>query len=168
MWNPSICGCECNKAWKVDKYLDIKICSCKKHTFVELVLAWEDEILNTTETSLDDKIVTGEKNDICYMFNIIMHILHVPRVSYMFHVFHTCSTCFIHVPRVSYMFHVFHTCSTCFIHVPLVSYMFHVFLSNQDFLIKLSLQLCSYTKDKFYNSFNRRNGNIIKTKSFLH
>ena len=24
MWNPSTCGCHCNKAYKVDEYLDLK------------------------------------------------------------------------------------------------------------------------------------------------
>ena len=48
MSNPSMRDWECNKACKIDD-LDIKNCPCKK---------WgkrgEDEILNTTETSLDD------------------------------------------------------------------------------------------------------------------
>ena len=57
MWNPSTCHCECNKSCKIDEYLDFKSCSCKKHLFGKLVLACEDEILNTTETSLDDKKV---------------------------------------------------------------------------------------------------------------
>ena len=30
MWNPSMCDCECNKACKIDEYLDIKNCSYKK------------------------------------------------------------------------------------------------------------------------------------------
>ena len=30
MWNPSICECEWNKAWKMDEYLGVKICSCEK------------------------------------------------------------------------------------------------------------------------------------------
>ena len=25
MWNPGTCNCECNKACKIDEYLDIKI-----------------------------------------------------------------------------------------------------------------------------------------------
>ena len=28
MWNPSTCDWECDKACKIDKYLDIKNCSC--------------------------------------------------------------------------------------------------------------------------------------------
>ena len=55
IWNPSTCTCDCNKSWKIDKYLDTKNCSCKKHLFGKLVLACEDEILNTTEISLIGK-----------------------------------------------------------------------------------------------------------------
>ena len=57
IWNPSPCDCESNKACKMDKYLDIKNCSIDK-----LVLACEDEILNATENSLDDKKITLKKN----------------------------------------------------------------------------------------------------------
>ena len=31
MWNPSTCDCECNKACKIDKYLDTRNCSCKRN-----------------------------------------------------------------------------------------------------------------------------------------
>ena len=48
MRNPSTCYCACNKAWKIDEYLEIKNCFCKKRLFGKLVL-------NTTETSRDDK-----------------------------------------------------------------------------------------------------------------
>ena len=58
MWNPSTCDFACNKACKTDKYLGITNCSCKKRLFGKLVLKREDEILNTTETSLVDKKVT--------------------------------------------------------------------------------------------------------------
>ena len=51
------------KACKTDEYLDIKNCPCKKRLFGKLLLACGDEILNTTETSLDDKKVTREKNN---------------------------------------------------------------------------------------------------------
>ena len=57
MWNPSTCDCECNKTCKIDEYLDIRNCSCEKRLFGKLVLVCEDEMLNTTETSLDDKKV---------------------------------------------------------------------------------------------------------------
>ena len=40
------------------RYLDIKNCSYKKHLLDKLVLLCENEILNTTEASVDDKKVT--------------------------------------------------------------------------------------------------------------
>ena len=46
----------------MDKYLDIKNCSCEKSLIDKLVLACEDEILNATENSLDDKKITCKKN----------------------------------------------------------------------------------------------------------
>ena len=55
MWNPSTCKCECNKAWKIDEYLDTKNSSGKKRLFGKLVLVCEDDIVNTTETSLVEK-----------------------------------------------------------------------------------------------------------------
>ena len=61
MWNPSMCDCDCNKACKIDEYLDIKICLFKKHLFGKLVLACEDEMLNITETLLHDQKVTCKK-----------------------------------------------------------------------------------------------------------
>ena len=59
MQNPSTCDCECDKACKIDEYLDIKNCSCEKQLVSKLVLECEDEILNTTE-AFDNK-VTSEK-----------------------------------------------------------------------------------------------------------
>ena len=47
-------NCECNKVCKIEEYLDTKNFSCKKHLFGKLVLACEDGIRNTTETSLVD------------------------------------------------------------------------------------------------------------------
>ena len=61
MWNPSRSDCLCNNSYKIDEYLDIKNCSCKKHRYDKLVLACENEILNPTETTLHDKKVTREK-----------------------------------------------------------------------------------------------------------
>ena len=75
MWNPSACYCKCNKPCNIDKYFDIKNCSCKKHHFGKLVLACEDEILNTTETLLDDKKVTCEKS------NCLIHIISLVIIS---------------------------------------------------------------------------------------
>ena len=50
--NGITCGCECNKAWKIDKYLDIKCGSCVRLLTGKLVLECEYAILNTTESSL--------------------------------------------------------------------------------------------------------------------
>ena len=55
MWNPSTCKCECNRACKIDWYLEIRIFSRDKHLFGKLVLTLEDEILSRTETPLSDK-----------------------------------------------------------------------------------------------------------------
>ena len=44
-----MCDCECNKTCKIDKYLDIKNCSCEKRLVGKLVFECEREILNTTE-----------------------------------------------------------------------------------------------------------------------
>ena len=57
IWNPSTCDCECNKACNINDYLDINNCSCEKRLIGKLDLACEDEILNTTETSLDEKVI---------------------------------------------------------------------------------------------------------------
>ena len=51
VWNPTTCVCECNQAYKIDEYLDIKNCSCGKPLIGKLVIVCEDRILNTTETS---------------------------------------------------------------------------------------------------------------------
>ena len=55
MWRPGTCDCECNKACKIDEYLDIKSCSFKKRLICRVALEREEEILNTAETSLDDE-----------------------------------------------------------------------------------------------------------------
>ena len=57
------CACKCNKACKIDKYLDTKNCSCETHLSGKLVIPCEDEILNTTQTSLDDEKVTCKENN---------------------------------------------------------------------------------------------------------
>ena len=52
-----MCDCECSKACnKTDEYLDTKNFSCKKCLVGKLVLEREDEILNTIETLLNDKM----------------------------------------------------------------------------------------------------------------
>ena len=53
MWNSSTGDCKCNKACKIDKCLDIKNFLCKKRQLGKLALAFEDQIFNTTETSLE-------------------------------------------------------------------------------------------------------------------
>ena len=63
MWNHSTHDCECNKACKIDQYLDIKNCSCKKHLIGNLVLEYGDKILSTTETLLNNKKVARVKSN---------------------------------------------------------------------------------------------------------
>ena len=46
----------------VGEYLNTKNCSCKERLIGKLVLDCEDEILNTTETLLDDKKVICGRN----------------------------------------------------------------------------------------------------------
>ena len=71
-------------ACKIDKYLDIKNCSCEKRLIDKLVSLCEDGILNTTEASLNKK-VTHEKYNylihcillviICLLLNVISILL---------------------------------------------------------------------------------------------
>ena len=69
MWNPSTY--ECNKACKSDEYLTTKNFSCKKRLIGKLVLECEDKILNTIETSLDDKKKYHTKKD-SYLIHTIL------------------------------------------------------------------------------------------------
>ena len=69
-----MCDCDCSKAYNSDKYLDIKNWSCKQRLFGKSTLACEDEILNTTETRLVDKIVTCENHN-CLIYTISLVIL---------------------------------------------------------------------------------------------
>ena len=55
MRNLSTCDCKFNTACKIDEYLDTKNYSCKKRLISKLALAFENEILNATENSLDNK-----------------------------------------------------------------------------------------------------------------
>ena len=73
MRNPSTCDCDCNKASINDEYLDIENYSCKKRLLGKLVLVSEDEILNTIETSLDDK--KCEKNNNWFTHTILLVII---------------------------------------------------------------------------------------------
>ena len=61
MWNPRTCYWECNTACKIDKNLDITSCSCEKRLFDKIVLPCEDEISNTTESCLDEKVACEKK-----------------------------------------------------------------------------------------------------------
>ena len=47
--NPSTCYC------KIAAHLDTKKCLCKKGLFGKLVLVCEDELLNTSETLINNK-----------------------------------------------------------------------------------------------------------------
>ena len=67
MWNPSTCDYECNKACKIDEYSYIKKCSCEKRLIGKRVLTCEDEMLNTIETSLDNK------KEPCHKDNCLIH-----------------------------------------------------------------------------------------------
>ena len=42
MWNPITCNCECNKACKIDEFLDAKNWLCEKRLIGKLVLECED------------------------------------------------------------------------------------------------------------------------------
>ena len=69
MWNPSTSDCKCNKACKIDEYLDIKNCSCESLLIGKLILECEDEILNTTEILLNDEKVA------CSKINCLIHTI---------------------------------------------------------------------------------------------
>ena len=62
MLNPSRWDCECNKACKINEDLDTKNCSCEKYLVSKLALECKDEILNRTETLLNDKKLTYAKS----------------------------------------------------------------------------------------------------------
>ena len=82
-----MCDCaKCNKACKVGEYLDTKKSSCQKCLLGKLVLACDDEILNTTEKSLDDKKVTCEKNN-CLFHTISLVIMPFLLLSFLLFVF---------------------------------------------------------------------------------
>ena len=68
-----MCGCECNKACKIDEYLDIKNCSCEKRLIDKLVLECEDEILSTTETLLNDnKVANSKSNSLMHTISLVI------------------------------------------------------------------------------------------------
>ena len=61
MWNLSTCDCKCNKVRKINEYLVPRNLLCEKRLIGKVLLACEDEMVNTTEASLDNKRVTCEK-----------------------------------------------------------------------------------------------------------
>ena len=55
MRNPNTCDCECNKACKIDEYLDFKNWLCQKRLISKLVLECKDEVIDANETLPNDK-----------------------------------------------------------------------------------------------------------------
>ena len=84
-----MCDCNYSKACKLDQYLDTKNCSYKKRLISKLVLACEDEVLKTIETSLDDKKIRCEKNNCLIhtisLVNMYLLLLAVVYVSYCYY-----------------------------------------------------------------------------------
>ena len=77
-----MCDCKCNEACKIDKYLDIEIICTKKCLFGKLVLAYEDEILYTTETSR-----AGKNNCFIYTISLVticLSLLVATSISYYY------------------------------------------------------------------------------------
>ena len=68
------CDSKTKRTCEFGKYLDIKNCSQEISLFGKLVLPFEDEILNITETSLPDKKVTHKKNS-CLIYTISLIIM---------------------------------------------------------------------------------------------
>ena len=79
-----MCDFECNKACKIDEYLYIKNCFCEKHLSGKLVLEFEDEILNTNETLLNDKKVASAKSNSLFIV-FYWQLLVIICVSYYFY-----------------------------------------------------------------------------------
>ena len=65
------CDSKTKRTCEFGKYLDIKNCSQEISLFGKLVLPFEDEILNITETSLPDKKVTHKKKQQPYLHYFI-------------------------------------------------------------------------------------------------
>ena len=89
MWNLSTWGCKCKRGCKIDEYLDIKNCSYEKRLIGKLVLGCKDELLNTTETLLNDKKVASAKsNYLIYTSSLVilwLLLLFVICVSYFYY-----------------------------------------------------------------------------------
>ena len=59
----------------VMKHLDYKKCKCRRKLIDKLVLTWEDEILNTNETSFDGKKKYHIKM-LPYLYHFIDNYMH--------------------------------------------------------------------------------------------
>ena len=55
MRNPRTYDYKCNRTSEIDEYLYLENFLCRERLISKLVLEGENEILNTTETSPDDK-----------------------------------------------------------------------------------------------------------------
>ena len=65
-----MCDCEYNNVCKINEYIDAKNCSSEKSIIDKLVLTCEDEILNATEISFDNKIAICENN--CLIYTVLL------------------------------------------------------------------------------------------------
>ena len=72
---PSTCNFQYINGCKIDEGLNIKICSCIKRLFGKLVLACEDEIINTTGTLFDDEKVTKKNNCLIHTTTLLIIFL---------------------------------------------------------------------------------------------
>ena len=91
MWSSSTCGCGCNKACKIDEYLDIKNYSREKRLIGRLALKCEDVILNATKTSLDDKkSITRKYNCFIHTISLVnIYLLLLVVISIGFYYYYT-------------------------------------------------------------------------------
>ena len=58
-WNPSSCGCECDKSCDVGKYLDYENCKCRKRLVDKLL---EEYSQNTDQAKLTEIALFEHKN----------------------------------------------------------------------------------------------------------
>ena len=84
IWHFSTCDCECNKVCQIDKHWDIRNCSCKTRLIGKLVLQRENEILNTTETLVDDeKVVCTKGNCLTHAISLVLILLLLLSVTFV-------------------------------------------------------------------------------------
>ena len=88
MWNATAYDCECNKASKINEYLDIKNCSCKKLLVGKLVLACG---IKYNRSLLVGKKVTPKKSGcLVYTFSwVIICLLLIAVISGSCYYYHT-------------------------------------------------------------------------------